>query len=220
MSNKIGFFNLEKNTGKTTSVAYLAEGLASLNKSVLAVDLDSNKNLEKYLGLKLIKGAGTTRVTGSQSGWNFLSFNDFNINNVEIFETYDYVLFDFPSSFNNISDQVIELVDSVIIPVECEFYGMESLALSLEKVMSFKNLEIEGILMVKYDPINTILPSFKKSLINNFGNMVFNTVISRSYYLGKKQFSLENLNQTQSHFGFADYLKLAHELTEKIEINE
>lgn len=220
MTKKIGIYNLERNTSKTTSAAFLAEGLASLQQSVLLVDLNSDRALQSYLGLDFseINNNKTQKFSGSNFGWDFKPFNELLLDSQKFeneIEDYQYVIFDFPSYKTDISESILNILDSVIIPIDCEFYGLENLGKTLSSVLEVPNLIIEGLLLTKYDISNVLMPKFLETLKSNFVEILLNTIIARNYYLGLDKFNLDNLTQTQSHFGFADYLKLANEITDK-----
>jgi chromosome partitioning protein len=237
MAKIIGLYNLEKSTAKTISTAYLAEGFSKLNFSVLAVDLCPNLGLTKYI--KNDKNNLTTQYTAAiepselkskivKTGlqWDLLSVSLYaNLNELlnasnnnlllEIFNNYDFVIVDFPSFDASFSDNMLSIINSVIVPIQCEFYSLDELENTLLKIMSNKEVIIEGILLTNHDSNNVLMPKFIENIQANFDGLVFDTIISRSYYLGLPQFNLENYTQTTNHFGFADYLKLANEIIEE-----
>jgi len=231
MTKVIGIYNQEKNTGKTVTAAYLSESLATLGLSVLCVDIDYKCKLTYYLSQKvnpidlndvdyLIRAP--FKIKKFQSTWDFLSLGKSNISEIcdfkshffPLFKNYDFVIIDFPSGESSISDIFLKIVDSIIIPVECEYYGLDELDKTLIKLIKTGDVLIEGILLTKFDIHNTIISSFIDNIKLNFSEILLNSIISRNYYLGATKFLEENSNQTLTHVGFSDYLKLAIEIKE------
>lgn len=216
MSLKIGIYSLEKSCGKTTSAVYLAEALTTLGKSVLLIDLVpfSHTVLKLSKADTLNFGITKIRLFHSPSTWHYVDHLNFEENQFQIINdtNYDFYIWDCPK---NMDTRYLSMLDSVIIPIETEFYGLEKLKKTLKSIQEIPDLSIEGILLIKFEEDNTIAKDIKKHLEDNFGDFVFNAVIMRSYYLGNKTFDLENLNKSVPHFGFADYLKLANEIMDK-----
>lgn len=231
MAKVIGIYNQEKNTGKTVTAAYLSESLATLGLNVLCIDIDYKYKLTYYLSQKvntidlndidsLIES--TFKIKKFQSTWDFLSLGKSNISEIydfrthffPLFENYDFVIIDFPSGESSISDIFLKIVDSIIIPVECEYYGLDELDKTLIKLIKTGDVLIEGILLTKFDIHNTIISSFIDNIKLNFSEILLNSIVSRNYYLAATKFLEEYSNQTLTHVGFSDYLKLAIEIKE------
>lgn len=218
MANKIGIYSIEKNCGKTTTAAFLAESFATLSTNVLVVDLDPRSDFSKFLRLELkISDKGNVhQVKVGQSTWKYLKVGqeiENLINQIQELESeFDYIIFDFPSFESETNTEILKILNGVIIPIECEFYGIDQLNLTIEKILAIDGLKIEGILLTKHDEKNIIMPKFLKFIQENFSDLVFDTIISRNYYLGLPYFTIENLNKYVPNLGFADYLKLANEI--------
>lgn len=222
MAKKIGIYSLEVSSGKTITTAFLAEALTTLGKKVMCVDLSPNQNLGKYLNLTINDllsldnsrpAERVKKITQGQFSWDYLSIgtSDNIEGSLSVFEDYNYVLLDFPSFNTETSLVYLEKIDSVIVPIESEFYGLDKVSETLETVIK-NNLLIDGLLLTKYDTNNELLQKFEIQIRENFKDMVFDSIINRSYYLGLEKFNIESLNQASTHFGFTDYLKLANEL--------
>ncbi len=234
MAKVIGIYNQEKNTGKTVTAAYLSESLANLGLNVLCIDIDYKNDLTCYLSqedndndLKDIDSLirATLKIKKFQNTWDFLSLGkskiskkiDFKSYLSQLFKNYNFVIIDFPSGESSNSDLFLRIVDSIIIPVECEYYGLDELNKTLIKIIELGDVLIEGILLTKFDIHNLIIQNLIDKIKLNFSEIMLNTIISRNYYLASTIFLEESSNQTLTHVGFSNYLKLANELKEKLE---
>jgi chromosome partitioning protein len=217
MTKIIGIYSLTKNVGKTVSAAYLCEALANSNRNVLGIDLDTTKSLTNYVlsekKSELSESLEFNKINHFSNSWDLLNVSH-ETNNKEIFNNYDFVIIDFPSSSSPETDELLTILDSVIIPVEAEYYGMDKIENTFEKILNVKNLLIEGILITKLDTNNNLSEKIIGNLYENFKELVFKTKISRNFYLGLPSFTINNLNNTQSQSGFSEYLNLAIEILE------
>ncbi len=194
MAKKIGIFSMDNGCGKTTTTFFLAAALSAVNKKVLTLSPDKKGK------------AGYDTSTGLFTLGN-LKWHHKNTTIIEGEDTdYDYVLFDVHDA-GSLKD-----LDSVIVPIEAQYYGLEELHQTLKEIKEHQLLEIEGFLITKYDSESTLSSKVKDELILNFPGFVFDTVISRNYYLAIPDFSLVDLNGTTPHSGYIDYLKLANEI--------
>lgn len=218
MADKIGIYSIEKNCGKTTTAAFLAESFATLSTNVLVIDLDPSSYFPKFLGFELRVSAKDQmqRVKIGQSAWKYLKVGqdiEKLLNQIAEFDSeFDYIIFDFPSFESDCNAEVLKVLNKVIVPIECEFFGIDQLNVTIKKILEIETLKIDGILLTKYDEKNQIMTNFLKFIEENFSDLIYNTIISRNYYLGLPHFTVENLNKYVPNVGFADYLKLANEI--------
>jgi chromosome partitioning protein len=216
MANKIGIYSIEKNCGKTTTAVFLAESFATLSSNVLVVDLDITNRCQDFLKIRNSEKYIPQQVKIAQSSWKYLHIGqeiDWFSEKIEEYDAeYDYIIFDFPSYESDSSTEILKLLNGIIIPIECEFYGIDQLNITIEKILTLESLKIDGILLTKYDEKNQIMPKFLKFIRENFSDLVYDTIISRNYYLGLPHLTVENLNNYIPNLGFADYLKLANEI--------
>jgi chromosome partitioning protein len=105
-------------------------------------------------------------------------------------ERYRYIFIDCPPSLGVLTLNALVAADSVIIPVQCEYYALEGLGLltkTLSRVRGSFNpdLEIEGIVLTMFDPRNNLSGEVAKEVRKHFGDKVYDTVIPRNVTLGE-----------------------------------
>lgn len=108
----------------------------------------------------------------------------------KIKEKYRYILIDCPPSLGILTLNALVAADSLIIPVQCEYYALEGLGLlinTLRRVRASFNpdLEIEGILLTMFDARNNLSHEVAEEVKKHFGDKVYNTVIPRNVTLGE-----------------------------------
>ena len=103
---------------------------------------------------------------------------------------YRYIFIDCPPSLGLLTLNALVAADSVIIPVQCEYYALEGLGLLTRTLRlirgSFKpDLDIEGIILTMFDPRNNLSEEVAREVRKHFGDKVYNTVIPRNVTLGE-----------------------------------
>ena len=140
----------------------------------------------------------------------------------EIKSLYEFIILDCAPSLGLITLNALTAADSVIIPIQCEYFALEGLGKLLNTIKSVQkvhneNLEIEGLLLTMYDPRLRLSNQVVDEVKNHFQNMVFNTIIPRNVKLGEAPShgkSIVDYDATSK--GAKNYLKLAQELKNKI----
>jgi chromosome partitioning protein len=131
---------------------------------------------------------------------------------------YDVILIDCPPSLNMLTVNALVAADSVLIPMQCEYYALEGLSALLSTVEQIKgasnpNLEMEGILRTMFDPRNNLANEVSAQLIEHFGDKVFRTMIPRNVRLAEApSFGLPALIHDKDSRGALAYLALAGEM--------
>ena len=136
----------------------------------------------------------------------------------EIKDEYDYIIIDCAPSLGLITLNALTAADSVIIPIQCEYYALEGLGKLLNTIKSIQKihnaeLEIEGLLLTMYDSrlrlSNQVVAEVKK----HFHNMVFKTIIQRNTRLGEApSFGESIIAYDATSKGAVNYINLAHEI--------
>ena len=136
----------------------------------------------------------------------------------EINEKYDYILIDCPPSLGLLTINALTASNSVIIPIQCEYFALEGLGKLLNTIKSIqkihnKDLSIEGLLLTMYDSRLKLSNQVIKEVKLHFNEMVFKTIIYRNVKLGEAPSYGENiLDYDVSSTGANNYLSLAREL--------
>jgi chromosome partitioning protein len=138
-------------------------------------------------------------------------------------ESYDVVLIDCPPALNMLTVNALVSADSVLIPMQCEYYaleGLSALVATIEQIRSAVNpdLEIEGILRTMFDPRNNLANEVSSQLITHFGEKVFRTIVPRNVRLAEApSFGKPVLFHDRESRGALAYLALAGEMIRRDE---
>jgi chromosome partitioning protein len=133
-------------------------------------------------------------------------------------ESYDYLIIDCPPALNMLTVNALVAADSVMIPMQCEYYALEGLSALLETVEKIRsllnpNLRVEGLLRTMYDPRNNLSTQVSQQLVKHFGAKVYSTVIPRNVRLAEApSHGLPALLYDRNSSGALAYLALAGEI--------
>ena len=136
-------------------------------------------------------------------------------------DDYDYIIIDCAPSLGLLTLNALSASDSVIIPIQCEYFALEGLGklLNTIKVVQQRfniNLEIEGLLLTMYDTRLRLSNQVVEEVKTHFQNMVFKTIIHRNVRLGESpSFGETIVIHDATSKGAINYLNLAHELLKK-----
>ena len=134
---------------------------------------------------------------------------------------YDYILIDCSPSLGLITVNSLTAADSVIIPVQCEYFALEGISKLLNTIKIIKSklnpdLEIEGFLLTMYDSRLRLANQVYDEVKKHFGNMVFSTVIQRNIKLSEApSYGQPVLLYDPDSKGSYHHIQLAKELIEK-----
>lgn len=136
----------------------------------------------------------------------------------EIRTQYDYILIDCPPSLNILTLNAFVTADSVLVPIQCEYYALEGLSALLETIEGVResvnpDLAIEGLLRTMYDGRNRLGVEVSGQLTQHFGDQVFRTVVPRNVRLAEApSHGISIMQYDRTSRGALAYLALAGEI--------
>ena len=218
MGKVIAVANQKGGVGKTTTSVNLTAALARLGKKTLLVDFDPQGNSTSGMGVsKRSNPTAYDVVMGRMSaedavirlpyGWVLPSNTDLSgaeveLANVErreyrlrealdaVRDDFDYIFIDCPPSLGILTLNAFTAADSLLVPLQCEYYAMEGVAdlttsVKIANRRLNKNLYIEGILLTMYDNRLNFSTQVAEELRRYFGARVYDTVIPRNVRLAE-----------------------------------
>lgn len=136
-------------------------------------------------------------------------------------ESYDYILIDCAPSLGLLTLNALTAADSVIIPIQCEYFALEGLGKLLNTIKSVQkihnaDLDIEGLLLTMYDARLRLSNQVVEEVQKHFSEMVFETIIQRNVRLSEApSFGETIIDYDATSKGATNYLNLAHEIIKK-----
>ena len=143
-----------------------------------------------------------------------------------ITDDYDYILIDCSPSLGLLTVNALTAADSVIIPVQCEYFALEGLGKLLNTIKIIQTnlnpaLEIEGFLLTMYDSRLRLANQVVEEVTRHFQQMVFNTIIGRNVKLSEApSYGQPAILYDAESRGTVNYLNLAKELLERVEAKQ
>jgi chromosome partitioning protein len=135
--------------------------------------------------------------------------------------TYDYIIIDCAPSLGIVTTNALTAADSIIIPIQCEYFALEGLGKLLNTIKIVQNrlnkeLDIEGLLLTMYDTRLRLSNQVVEEVKTHFQEMVFNTIIQRNVRLSEApSFGQTIIMHDANSKGAINYLNLAKEVLEK-----
>ncbi len=133
-------------------------------------------------------------------------------------DEYHYVLIDCPPSLNLLTLNAFVAADSVLVPIQCEYYALEGLSALLDTIDGVRDavnpeLVVEGLLRTMYDGRNNLGVEVSNQLVEHFGDQVFRTIVPRNVRLAEApSHGLSIVEYDRSSRGALAYLALAGEI--------
>jgi len=250
MAKIISIANQKGGVGKTTTTINLSSLLAAAEKRTLLIDIDPQANSSSGLSVtnhnpsvyEVLVGTKNIKDVIINTFMPFLDMLPSNINLVgaeiemvdmenretllkraiqDIAENYDYVLIDCPPSLGLLTLNSLTASDSVLIPVQCEYFALEGLGqllntINIVKKHFNKDLAIEGVLLTMFDQRLRLSHQVAEEVRKYFGEKVFNTVINRNVRISEApSYGKPIILYDAISSGAQNYMQLASELLER-----
>lgn len=139
-------------------------------------------------------------------------------------DNYDFIFIDCPPSLNLLTINAMAAADSVLVPMQCEYFALEGLTALMDTISKLAavvndNLKIEGILRTMYDPRNRLANEVSDQLKKHFGSKVYRTVIPRNVRLAEApSHGKPAMYYDKQSAGAKAYLALAGEMLRREEL--
>ena len=136
-------------------------------------------------------------------------------------DQYDYIIIDCAPSLGLLTLNALTAADSVVIPIQCEYFALEGLGKLLNTIKSVQkihnpSLDIEGLLLTMYNSHLRLSNQVVEEVQKHFNNMVFDTIIHRNVKLSEApSFGESIINYDATSKGASNYLNLAEEIIKK-----
>jgi len=140
-----------------------------------------------------------------------------------VIDQYDYVIIDCPPSLNMLTINSMTTANSVLVPIQCEYYALEGLSqlihtINLVKARLNPELEMEGVVFTMYDARTNLSMQVVENVKTNLNQYIFETLIPRNIRLAEApSYGMPICKYDSKSAGAESYLKLAEELIKKNE---
>ena len=251
MAKIVAIANQKGGVGKTTTAVNLCAGLHALGRRVLLVDADPQGNASSGMGVPksrrpntydmLIGGVPAADCAVHTAGGDLIpTGKELAAASVELigrerrefvmktalqslYADYDYILIDCPPSLELLTVNALVASDSVLVPMQCEYYALEGLADLMTSIRLCakrlnRRLTIEGIVLTMYDARTNLTLQVAEELRKHLGDKIYETVIPRSVRLSEApSHGVPGVIYDKTNKGSRAYLRLAEEFVARAE---
>jgi len=250
MGKIVAIANQKGGVGKTTTAVNLCSSLGAAEKKVLLVDVDPQSNASSGLGVRAeedeitiyevligearaseaIREADLVHIIPSHPRLNGAEIElvpqiaretKLKTALAEVKRKYDFIIIDCPPSLGLLTLNTLTSADSVLIPIQCEYYALEGLSQLLGTIRMVQkhlnpDLRIEGVLLTMFDKRLNLSSQVADEAISYFGDKVYDTIIPRNVRLSEcPSFGKPVMLYDIQSAGSRSYLRLAREFLEK-----
>jgi len=250
MTKIISIANQKGGVGKTTTAINVSSLIAAAEKKTLLVDIDPQANSSSGLSITNYNPSVYEVLIGKEnindiiidSYMPFLDLLPSNINLVgaeiemvdmedrekllhnalqNVAGKYDYIIIDCPPSLGLLTLNSLTASDSVLIPVQCEYFALEGLGqllntINIVKKHYNKRLAIEGVLLTMFDTRLNLSHQVAEEVRKYFGDKVYNTVIHRNVRISESpSYGKPIIHYDAISTGAKNYMALANEFLER-----
>lgn len=247
MAKTISIINQKGGVGKTTTAINLSALMADMGQRVLLVDLDPQGNSTSGLGMavedksvyEVLMGRVQMKEVVEKTDFRnlFIAGSDIRLAGAElelvgadkrefrlktalaaVAKDFDFILIDCPPSLSLLTVNALTASDSVMIPIQCEYYALEGVASLLQTIQRVKKtfnhrLEVEGVLLTMLDGRTNLGLQVVDEVKKHFKKQVYGTVIPRTVRLGEAPSHGEPIHvYDKRSTGTAAYAALAQEV--------
>ena len=250
MAKVIAIINQKGGVGKTTTAVNLSALLGAMGQRVLMIDLDPQGNTTSGLGMEVDDKSiyevimGRMKLTDVMEETEFknlsIAGSDVRLANAElelvevekreyrlktavqsVQQDFDFIFIDCPPSLGLLTINALGAADSVLIPIQCEYYALEGVASLMNTISRVKktinpHLEIEGVLLTMLDGRTNLGLQVVDEVKKHFKKQVYATVIPRSVRLGEAPSHGEPIHvYDKRSAGSVAYVNLAKEVLKR-----